>query len=505
VENKRQQTAQRILSVVAEEVRSGTVSPQIGAGVSASDLKTLDEALAKVREAREMHFGNEEALAASVKKASDGWADSATATVTSVLQKELSRITDGVCTTLAQQLSQSRKFCEALARGVQRSGGSATKQALEALRPPKQFQETVGTAVSEALHESLGPIFRAEMRQHFEQELAPLISTRVSEMMSTFRDRMGECIDGIAAEHERAAQLLGADLGPIVAEELRQAQRSLTQLSYRNEPAINSGGDGAGQISEAQLDEVLLIVQNEVITPLHASVKELTAQVQSLRAEARQLDSRCSSCGGAFGGLDASGLVPTVGEESEVKFACGRTLHPPPSPIDEEEASAVELEQLFQDGSVQEAFVKGMHLQHRAKHVDFLGRLCSLVDTPVDEWLHTDNEDASQCPLSMPVKMLLMLSLAKQLEITKPGELYLVPEDQRASKVEWLKDLWLAFDPQDQDVECNAANLCSQLIEVLDRALVSRAAAGEADGKNSTSDNLRGLARGVRAAARLLS
>jgi len=493
VENKRQQTAEKILAAVAEEVRSGVAMPQNGAGVTAADMKTLDEALAKVREAREVHFDNEKTLAANVKKASDGWAVSASVALAGVLQKELSNITDGVCTTLAQQLSQSRKFCEALARGVQRSGGAATKQALEALRPPKQLQETVGTALSEALHESLAPVFRSELRQHFEQELAPLISTRVSEMMSTFKDRMGECLDGIAAEHERAAKRLGADLAPIVAEELRQVQRAMTQLHDRSEPTINGGA--AADFTEASLDEVVRTVQAEVITPLHARVKELTQQVQSLREEARRLDRRCNACGGAFAGTSSG-----TGENC----VADGPPPPPPPPIDEEEAHAAELDQLFRKGSIQDAFIKAMHLQQRAKHTDFIGRLCHRVDIPVDEWLHTD-DDASKCPLSMPVKMLLMLSLARQLENTQVGEFYRVADDQRASKADWLNDLWLAFDPKDQAVSRNAANLCSQLIEVLDKALASRAASGEIDGKNTTSDNLRQLARGVRASARLLS
>merc|ERR1719188_664995 len=103
-----------------------------------------------------------------------------------MLQKELSKISDGVATTLAQQLSQSRRFCEALANGVQRAGGVATKQALESLRPQRQLQDAVGSALMDALHESLGPVFKAELRAHFEQELAPLIGQRISEMMTEF-------------------------------------------------------------------------------------------------------------------------------------------------------------------------------------------------------------------------------------------------------------------------------------------------------------------------------
>ena len=92
-------------------------------------------------------------------------------------------MSDGFASSLAQQLSQSRKFTEAIARGVQKTGGIGAKQALETLRPAKQLQEIVSGALGDTLQVSLAPVFKQELRTHFEQKLAPLIATRTGEMM----------------------------------------------------------------------------------------------------------------------------------------------------------------------------------------------------------------------------------------------------------------------------------------------------------------------------------
>ena len=90
-----------------------------------------------------------------------------------------------------------------------------------------------------------------------ETELGPLIGQRVlwtvkkgveppnkvTEMLSAFREQMTECLQGIALEHERAAQRLARDLAPMVTEELRQARH--------------------GGISEAQLEELTQAVELE--------------------------------------------------------------------------------------------------------------------------------------------------------------------------------------------------------------------------------------------------
>ena len=55
---------------------------------------------------------------------------------------------------------------------------------------------------------------------------------QVTEMLSAFREQMTECLQGIALEHERAAQGLARDLAPMVTEELRQAAaQGLSKLS----------------------------------------------------------------------------------------------------------------------------------------------------------------------------------------------------------------------------------------------------------------------------------
>eukprot|EP00930_Biecheleria_cincta_P072038 TRINITY_DN59482_c0_g1_i1.p1 TRINITY_DN59482_c0_g1~~TRINITY_DN59482_c0_g1_i1.p1 ORF type:complete len:1184 (+),score=275.61 TRINITY_DN59482_c0_g1_i1:23-3553(+) len=440
LDKKRGELAEKICAEVADIVGKSSKSS------ASADAATLEQAILRVREARDAQAAGEKKLQAAVRKATDAWAENSASTVSSLLSKEFGKISDGVASTLAQQLAQSRKFCEALAKGVQKSGGLATKQALEALRPPKQLQEAVGTALGEALQESLAPVFKAELRAHFEQELAPLIGQRVGEMMSSFRDRMSACLEDIAAEHERAAQQLGRDLGPVLADELKQVERIISQ--HR---AVASGAPPTSSISEAQLDELARAVETEVVQPLQARITELTSQVQALRAEAQELEKRfASGAAGAAAGSGSGRRGPADGRSPEA-----------------EEAEAAELEVLFRSGKAEDAFMKAMHLQSNAQHQDYLARLCSLVPDEPYSWL--DGEDASTgnagapSPLSMQAKMLLMLSLAKQLPGMRPDE------PAFAGKIDWINDLWLTFDYNDKAIESNAATLCNQVIEVLDQ------------------------------------
>eukprot|EP00411_Alexandrium_monilatum_P075756 CAMPEP_0175488958 /NCGR_PEP_ID=MMETSP0096-20121207/505_1 /TAXON_ID=311494 /ORGANISM="Alexandrium monilatum, Strain CCMP3105" /LENGTH=674 /DNA_ID=CAMNT_0016790847 /DNA_START=22 /DNA_END=2047 /DNA_ORIENTATION=+ len=424
LDKKRGEMAQRILSEVTEVVKAGSTAD--------ADAAAFEQALTKLREAREAQSTCERNIQSAARKATDTWAEASATAVAGLLQKELGKISDGVAATLAQQLCQSKKFCEALARGVQKSGGVATKQALEALRLPKQLQETVGTALSDALHESLAPVFRAELRLHFEQELAPLIEKRVGEMMASFRDRMGKCLEAIAAEHEQAGQRLCRELAPVVAEELQQVERIISQQRV-------GAAASSSSLSESQLDELARAVQTEVVQPLHARIQDLTAQVQALRAESRRLEERWQACSRAQAAAARSG----------------------PSEREEEE-QASELEAKFREGQAESAFINAMHLQVQANHCDFLDRLCTLVpEGSLEEWLA--GEGNGGCPMKNQVKMLLMLSLAKQLEA---GDL---PEQVRERKIEWLTELWFVFDPTESAVADNAATLCAQLIEALNR------------------------------------
>merc|ERR1712150_367896 len=137
-----------------------------------------------------------------------------------------------------------------------------------------------------------------------------------------------------------------------------------------------------------------------------------------------------------------------------------------------------------------DAFVKAMHLQTQAKRSDFLGRLCALVPDPIDAWLI--GRDGGASPVSMPVKMLLMLALAKQLGNKGATEAVL------AKKIEWINELWLAFDVADEAVARNALNFCGQLLEVLENAPASLAG-GE------VGNQLRYLKMGVSQASQLLN
>jgi len=425
-----------------------------------------------VREAKDLTQACERNLSVNVKKAADTWAEASAGVVAGTLQKELSKISDGVAAALAQQLSQSRRFCEALAKGVQMSGGTATKQALQALRPPKQLQDTVSSAMTEALQDSLAPVFRTELRAHFEKELVPLIAQRVNEMMTSFRDRMIECLDGIATKQEQAAKRLGQHVAPLVAEELKQVEKILAQKTAAGEGAAG----GASAISQTQLDELASAVNTEVIAPLHTRIKDLTAQVQTLREEARQLERRWSAC--KMNGADDRTGPSSATFPVPVAVA---------SPAEVEEGQVREVQQLFASGRTSQAFMRGMAFQQAAVHTDFLNVLCDLVPTSPGEWLSVEEEGASS-PLSMEAKMLFMLSLARQLST---GGL---SDDDMVRKMEWVNELWFAFDLQDSNVATNASRLCTQLLEALEGA----------ECKGTSATQLRRLRQGIKVAARLL-
>jgi len=292
------------------------------------------------------------------------------------------------------------------------------------------------------MHDSLCPVIRTELRAHFEQELAPLIGQRVGEMMSSFRERMGECLEGIASEHEQAAKSLGRELGPVVAEELRQVSRVVDQRR-------NATGGTATAISDAQFDELARTVEIEVVQPLHARIQDLSAQVRRLQEEARQLERRWSQCNMVCPSPDGVARPPGL-------FAVEMGV-PGVSVADRENAESKDLERTFHEGKAEEAFVKAMQLQTSSKHTDFLGRLCNLIPGSIDTWLNSPGSSGRQ-PLSMPVKMLLMLSLSQQMQTTD------ILEEVRSKKIEWISELWYAFEPADPLVVSNSANMCSQLL-----------------------------------------
>lgn len=425
LEKRKGDLAERIVSeVLAKSREKSGMEPEV-----------LNQVLAKVKEVREVQAASEKSLQAAARQATDAWAETSAASMASQLSKEFGKISDGVAATLAKELAQSRKFCEALARGVQKSQAAATKQALEALRP-QEIQESLG--FGESLEETLTPVFKSELRAHFEQELGPLIGLRVTEMLSAFREQMTECLKGIAVEHEQAALRLGRDLAPVVAEELKQVKHLLQ----------TSGSSGSpGSLSEAELEDLSRAVEVEVIQPLHARVKELTTQVKALRVEVEQL------------------------QRSEGKQ---------PSSPEAEASEAKELQKLFQEGSVEDAFERALQRQEQARYVDFLEQLCSLVQP--DQWL---NEEPAGLHLGLQVKMKLMYALAQQLSDKS------LDEGIFHSKVEWINELWLGFDLGDKALQ--AKDLCTKMIEALERA--------EGPGREQA---LRKLKRTLQQAAKML-
>jgi len=206
-------------------------------------------------------------------------------------------------------------------------------------------------------------------------------------------------------------------------------------------------------------------VQVEVVQPLHSRIKELTAQVQALRQETQELEKRWSATGAGSHGADLGSALSV-------------------------DSQAAELERLFGEGKVEDAFVKAMRLQATSEQVDVIGRLCALVPS-ADVWLAGEDTGSCISPLSMPIKMLLMLSLAKQLA-AKPLE-----PDVFLSKVDWIQELWLAFEVTDKDVRDNAGSLCSQLVEVLEQVVVEKG--------DGTEPALRKLKRSLQQATKMMT
>lgn len=113
----------------------------------------------------------------------------------------------------------------------------------------------------------------------------------------------------------------------------------------------------------------------------------------------------------------------------------------------------------------EEAFVKAIEYQAAtASRVDFLGGVCRLVDekhAELEDWL----EDlGGTCPLSMQVKMDVMLALARQLEAK--GIETGIPE----TKLRWIQELWFALEPLDPSIELTVLTQCTELAILLKRA-----------------------------------
>jgi len=257
--------------------------------------------------------------------------------------------------------------------------------------------------------------------------------------MAGFRERMSEVLDHIAQEHEHTAKRLGQQLAPVVSEELRLVGKA----AERRRGEIPGGAEA---FTESQLDELARAVQAEIVEPLHARVRDLTAQVAQLREDARHLEQRCEA-------LVAQGATALGGP-------------PPPGGLltaerpETEEHQAEELEKVFREGRTEEALVRAMKLQKSAKRVDFLGKLLGQVEDP-EQWLTPEDGPS---PLSMRVKMFLMLALGSQLESGGMGA------EEQACCVSWIHELWLCFDWEHESVTSTAPSLCKQLGEVLERA-----------------------------------
>mmetsp|Transcript_67358 Transcript_67358/g.161500 ORF Transcript_67358/g.161500 Transcript_67358/m.161500 type:complete len:1088 (+) Transcript_67358:96-3359(+) len=372
------------------------------------DRSVLEAVLTQVRQTRETQASTEKAMLASVRQAADKWTEASAQSYAKVLQKELTQATDGLAANVAQQLAKSRKFSEALASGVQKVGSEVAKEAVESVSPSSSSQDAAKAALVEALQDTVGPVFRKELRTHLEKDLVPVLSGHIAEMMSSLQSNVSQFLDGIAKEQEESMKSAAKAVAAAVSQELQDVDRLVAQRA----------GAAQGGVSEAQLDELASAVQAEVILPLQTQVAELRAEVQQLQASARQMEQRWRE----------ASLASQTGASSDAAT---------PASIKAAEASrASDLERQFQSGQVETAFMTAIQAQRTAKYEDFLGRLCALAGSP-EEWLEN-------CQLSNDARMLLMLALAQQLDNSDFDETIL------GEKLEWISELYIVFKVEEK-------------------------------------------------------
>jgi len=133
------------------------------------------------------------------------------------------------------------------------------------------------------------------------------------------------------------------------------------------------------------------------------------------------------------------------------------------------ERMLTEVQRMVNAGQQEEAFVKAIEYQAAtASRVDFLGGVCRLVDekhAELEDWLEDlGGTSPGTSPLSMQVKMNVMLALARQLE-AKGLEIG-IPE----TKVRWIQEFWFAFEPSEPSIELSVLTHCTELAMLLKRA-----------------------------------
>lgn len=437
----------------------------------------MGEAVSKVKEARENCLRQERDTQSIVKDCFKFWTEHTNSILGSAIQKELVRISDGVVAILAIQLSQSRKFCDALARGVEKSNAIPSKQVIQALsggggKGDPSIQDNLGSFLAEALSETLAPVLRQELRAHFEQELVPLISQHMRTILASVHSNMTKCFEGVAAEQEKTVKQLVKDLTPVIQKQLNQVHHIVAARKTNG----MANGAAVHNMSDSDLDDLIHTVHSEVIAPLQQRVEELTAQIQKLKEQARRLEQRHQQC-----------IAQTMGAVDSVSAQASSRRTRAVSLDEEFEGQASELIKLFNSGQQQEAFVRAMQYQTQVGHeFDFMGVVCDLVPEPY-AWLHSGPDGG--CPLSSQVQMLVMLALARQLTYQSIGV------EACDMKMTWMTELWIEYNIEDTTVADHASDLCTQMLNALESP--------EALAQSSHS-KIRNLSRQVRKAQEML-
>merc|ERR550532_3211321 len=152
-----------------------------------------------------------------------------------------------------------------------------------------------------------------------------------------------------------------------------------------------------------------------------------------------------------------------------------------------EESRAASLQRIFRDGKVSDAFLKAMNLQADGASIDYIGRLCALVPDSLEDWLQ--GSGGHDAPLSMQVKLLLIFSLATQLEEGSG-----LSEAACLTKISWIAELWFVLDLPELSEQASTADTCRRLSDVLERI-------GTAGLCEAGADQLRSVKKAVQQAA----
>jgi len=432
--------AQEVATFVAEQQAAGQESDV------QAEIAMLEEILSKLKQVKASQEVSSEALQAVKQQATDRWAEATKSAVASLMQKELGRISEGVASSFAEQLGKNSQFSEALLGAVRYSNAAASKKTLEAFRAPREMMPVVTSALSEALREAMEPVFRAELRKHFLNDLTPLAGSHLEEMLKSFKVRINDCLERIAVEHEEAAKRLGEELAPVVQEELQRAQEMLALAHKRH------AGAATNHLTDQQLSALAKAMNAEVVQPLQTRIRDLTAQVKELQAKAKALESKWAASRASAAAVEESPITQTRSK----------------------------LASLARQGKVSEAFQQAIKCHTPSE--DCIWSLCEAIG----------NIETVTGAVDEFTKLAVVAAIAELLATNSP-----ILASRRKLATDWVKELWLALDLSDSSVSSYAPLACNRLNSHLEKI--------EAHAEEEEKSSVRFLKRVVDQATRLLA